>query len=154
MTAKRGLIALAQVAIAATFFFFSENLDDDDYESLGNSASIKDINDVLVSMCQRITTEEDQEILSPSVRKGATLVLAMPDRLPKQKTNSLKSRFGMIAIVANHLDKTGLIKFLETSDGGGYFPTFRYQQLLRRRAAGRLFEICHQLAQPAQEENV
>lgn len=154
VVAKRGLIALAQVAIAATFFPTAGDLDDDDYESLGNSASIKDINDVLVSMCNRIITEEDQEVISPSVRKGATLILEMPDRLPKQKTNTLKSRFGMIAIVANHLDKTGLIKYLETSDGGGFFPTYRYQQLLRRRAAGRLFEICHQLAQPTEEDNV
>jgi|GEM_PF-909177 len=149
--AKRGLMALVQVAVAATFFPTADNLDDDDFEALSKSATAKDINDVLVAMCERIHQEQDQEVIAPSVRKGASMILAMPDLLPTQKTNTLKSRFGAIGIVTSHLDKTGLIKFLDTSDGGGYFPTYRYQQLLKRRAAGRLFEICHEFAQPGSQ---
>ncbi|MBT4287899.1 MAG: hypothetical protein HOD92_11220, partial [Deltaproteobacteria bacterium] len=56
--AKRGLIALTQVAIAATFFPTADDLDDDDYEVLGKSAAIKDMNTVLMNMCDNIVSEE------------------------------------------------------------------------------------------------
>lgn len=151
---RRGLVALVQVAIASAFFPTAEDLDDDDYEALGKSATVKDINEILVAMCERIAKEEDQEIISPSVRRGSDMILGMPDVLPTQKTNTLKSRFGSINIVASHLDKTGLIKFQDNSEGGAWFPTWKYQQLLKRRASGRLFEICHEFAREGMNETI
>lgn len=145
--AKRGLIALIQVAIAATFFPTAEILDDDDYEALGKSATLKDFNAVLLKMCDNVIKEDDQEVIAPSLQKGARWLKALPDSLPKGKTATFRSKWGAISIIANHLDRSGLLKFQKTSDGDCYFPTYRYQQLLRRRAVGHLFDLCHQLAQ-------
>lgn len=144
--AKRGLIALTQVAIAATFFPTADDLDDDDYEALGNSAGIKDMNSVLRNMCDNILSEEDQELIAPSLKKGAELVSSLPDTLPNAKTSTLKYSFGALTIVAKHLDKTGLLNLQKTSDGEVFFPTHKYQQLLKRRSVGRLFDLCHEYA--------
>lgn len=145
--AKRGLIALIQVAIAATFFPTAEILDDDDYEALGKSATLENFNEVLLKMCDNVIKEDDQELISASLQKGARWIKTLPDALPKGKTATFRSKFGAISIIANHLDKSGLLKYHKTSDADCYFPTYKYQQLLRRRAVGHLFDLCHQLAQ-------
>lgn len=149
---RRGLIALVQIAIAATFYPTAEALDDDDYDA-GHSASLTDIHQVLVSMSERISKEtEDEELIAPSVLKASTVVLSLPEARPDGKIPTLKSRYGAIQIVLNQLVQSGLVHLQETSDGKRYNPMFRYQQLLRRRANGRLFEICHSLAEEANQE--
>jgi hypothetical protein len=145
--AKRGLIALVQVAIAATFFPTADDLDDDDYEVLGKSAAIKDMNSVLMNMCENIISEEDQELIAPSLKKGAELVFVLPETLPNAKIPTLKYRYGAITIIAKHLEKSGMLNLQKTSDGEVYFPTYKYQQLLKRRSVGRLFDLCHEYSQ-------
>lgn len=145
--AKRGLIALTQVAIAATFFPTADDLDDDDYEALGTSAAIKDMNSVLMNMSENIINEEDQELIAPSLKKGAELVFTLPETLPNAKTPTLKYRYGALTIIAKHLEKSGMLNLQKTSDGEVYFPTHKYQQLLKRRSVGRLFDLCHEYAQ-------
>lgn len=146
--AKRGIIALIQVAIAATFFPTAEILDDDDYEALGKSATIEDFNAVLLRMCENVVKADDQELIAPSLQKGARWVQTLPDALPKGKTATFRSKIGAITIIVNQLDRSGLIKYHKTSDAECYFPTYKYQQLLRKRAVGHLFDLCHQLAHP------
>jgi len=149
--AKRGLIALTQVAIAATFFPTAEDLDDDDYEVLGKSAAIKDMNTVLMNMCDNIVSEEDQELIAPSLKMGAELIKALPETLPNAKVPTLKYRYGAITIIAKHLEKSGMLNQQKTSDGEVYFPTYKYQQLLKRRSVGRLFDLCHDYSQTPKE---
>ena len=149
---RRGLIALVQVAVAAVFFPTAAVLDEDDDEVLGKSAQIGDIDHVLTAMCRQVTEEEDQELISPSMRKGADLVLSMPEALPEGKIDTLRSRHGAIGIVTRHLDRVGLLKVQETNDGLNFFPTYRYQQLLRKRSVGRLFDLCHEFARQGMEK--
>ncbi len=142
--AKPGLIALVQVAIAATFFPSAESLDDDDW--LSESKSLGDFENVLVGMCERVANAEDPEAVSPFLRQSGETMLAMPEIIPDAKKSTLKSRTGAIGIVVKHLEENRMLKRETTTEGETWFPTYRYQQLLRRRAGGGLFDICHRLA--------
>ncbi len=142
--AQKALVALLQVAIASTFFPTAEQLDDDD-SPIGRSATIKEIYEVLIGICKKLVTTEDKEIIHPGFVKGAELIMNMPESIPTQVRPTLKSVRGAITIVANQLDEQGLLKFEQNREGGCYFVTYRYQQLLKRRSVGRLFDICHQL---------
>ncbi len=149
---KKGLIALVQVAIASSFFPTAEQLDNDDY-LMNQSATVKDMNEILVGMCEKVVKHEDQELVSPYLRKSGEVVLNMPEAIPTGQRPTLKSVRGAIVIVADHLEKQGLLKFEENREGGFYFPTYRYQQILKKRSAGGLFELCQELAQQVREEN-
>ncbi len=142
--AKPGLIALVQVAIAATFFPTAESLDDDDW--LSESKRLNDFDSVLVGMCEKIAGEDDPELVSPFLRQSGEMVLNMPGIIPDAKKSTLKARAGAVAIVVKHLEENRMLKRENTSEGDTFFPTYRYQQMLRRRAGGSLFEICHGLS--------
>ncbi len=141
--AKPGLIALVQVAIAATFFPSAESLDDDDW--LSESKGVRDFDNVLAGMCEKVAREDDPELVPPFLRQSGEIVLNMPEIIPDAKKPTLKSRTGAIGIVVKHLEDNRMIKRENTSEGETWFPTYRYQQLLRRRAGGGLFDICHRL---------
>ena len=142
--AKPGLIALVQVAIAATFFPTAESLDDDDW--LSESKGVRNFDNVLVGMCEKVASEDDPEAVSPFLRQSGETVLTMPEIMPDAKKLTLKSRTGAIGIVVKHLEENRMVKRENTTEGETWFPTYRYQQLLRRRAGGGLFEICHRIA--------
>jgi len=144
---SRGALALVQIGIAATFFPTADRLDDlEGYE--GESIRLQDIREVVIALCQRLAQAraEDPQAVPELLRPGWEYLSNLPVSLPEVQRASLSSLEGCIQIVLSHLKDEGLVQFEETAEGGFYFANRRYQVLLRRRAAGGLFDLCHRLA--------
>lgn len=145
---ERGMIAVLQAAVAATFFPTAAKLDDPD-EAV-ETLRLDDCREVVLNLCHRLAELQsgDSKALPPVLRGAWEVLLALPPiRQPDQQRASLSSLDGALLLVLNQLREQGLVQFQDGADGGYYFPTRRYRLMLARRAAGGLFELCHRLAQ-------
>ncbi len=141
--ASIAIAALTQIAVALSLFPTDNELDED--ESLLNcSTTIKDIYETLVKICTNITKEEDSYDIPIELKTVAELILELPVNIPTQTRPTFKSLNGSVSIIVSHLEDNGLLKFEESMTGGFYFPTYKYHKLLKRRGAGKLFDILHQ----------
>lgn len=138
----KGLLALLQVAIAATFFPTGRMLSAAADEP--PSASLEHLLNVLLELCERLRTEhaDDMELANAGLRETWRAVLAKPLRQPDSKVAALSSLEGMVKMVLKRLEDYGLLK----KEGGGeqdfWLPTPRYRAQLRELAANAIFQKC------------
>ena len=138
-----GLAALVQIAVAFTIFPTDDELDDDD-TVLNRSTTIKDIYGMLIKLCGDIVKDEDSENFPVEMKTTAESILELPVNIPTQTRPTFKSLSGAVTIIVSHLEESGLLKFEDSMTGGFYFPTYKYHKLIKRRGAGRLFDLLHQ----------
>ncbi len=138
----KGILALVQVAIAATFFPSAQHLEDEDV--VGQSSRVQDVEEVLVNLCEELLVQTEQVEVPGHLRIIGQQIINLPSAREGDKRLSFATRHGAIKIVARHLVENGLL--IEEEDGV-YFPRPRYQKMLRFRAVPKLFELCQKVLQ-------
>lgn len=138
----KGLIALLQVAIAATFFptgrMLSEAADEPP------SASLEHLLNVLLELCGQLRDQhaDDAELADAGLRETWRAVLAKPLRQPDSTRAALSSLEGMVKTVLSRLEDYGLLKKERGGEQDFWLPTPRYRAQLRELAANAIFRKC------------
>lgn len=140
-----GAIAIAYVAVAATFFPTDDLLED------GAHALAQRPSDVVRILGSMIRKHADAAGGNP---RGATSwqeLEVLPERLDGSKRASMASLEGLVTIVMSDLGQQGLLR--ESTDGKGllFHPTHRWRVQVRDATGHELFELCGRLSQSSQD---
>jgi len=138
----KGLIALLQVAIAASFFPTGRSLAATSGEPA--SATIEQICNLLLELCEQLKARhaDDAELADAGLREAWRAVLAKPLRQPESSRAALSSLEGMVRTVLSRLEDYSLLKQESGSDGAFWLPTPRYRAQLRELASNSIFAKC------------
>lgn len=159
-TEDRGLIALVQVAVAATFYPTAASLETLDRPV--TTVTVQQIRETLVNLCQQAKAAGagSAACLPAHLEEAWRAVLRKP-QIPAERMEREADRpqraapgnlEGIIRIVLNTLVEAGMVAEEATADGDGFYvPLPRYQLQLRETAADDLFLLCHELATTARD---
>jgi len=138
----KGLLALLQVAIAATFFPTGRLLSAAADEP--PTASLEHLLNVLLELCERLSGEhsDDVELADAGLREAWRAVLAKPLRQPDSKVATLSSLEGMVKLVLKRLEDYGLLKRESGGEQDFWLPTPRYRAQLRELSANAIYSKC------------
>jgi hypothetical protein len=138
----RGLLALLQVSIAATFFPSGRMLSSAADEP--PSATLEHLLNVLLELCEQLRRRhaDDVELADAGLREAWRAVLAKPLRQPESSRAALSSLEGMVRTVLARLEDYGLLKKETGADHDYWLPTPRYRAQLHELAANTVFQKC------------
>ena len=150
----RGLLALIQVAVAATFFPTAASLEIIDRPG-EVSVTVSRIRDNLLALCRRLEQAfvADPKAVPSELREAWRVVLERPILSPSLEKEAGRARRaapreldGIIRIVLNNLEDQGMVRSETSRDEPFYLPLRRYKVQLRELAANEVFDFCHRLA--------
>lgn len=150
----RGLLALIQVAVAATFFPTAASLEIIDRPG-EVSVTVSRIRDNLLALCRRLEQAftADPKAVPSELRETWRVVLERPIFSPSLDREAGRARRaapreldGIIRIVLNNLEDQGMVRSETSRDEPFYLPLRRYKVQLRELAANEVFDFCHRLA--------
>lgn len=154
----RGVLALIQVAVAATFFPSPSSLEAIERAN-EFTATLGRIRENLLGLCHELEKgfAIDPKAVPSELEEGWRIVLRKPtvrdrdDREGRTATRAGTRRLDeMIHLVLSNLVESGMLRREETQGEPFYLPTRRYKVQLRELAANELFGLCHRIANAAQ----
>lgn len=149
----RGVIALIQVAIAATFFPTAESLNDLDRRP--PPATLRQIRDRLIGLCRELERryQAAPTPIMDGLLEGWRAILQKPVLQERAERDGSKGRSraalsnldGTIQIVAQRMCEHGCLSEERTSDVPLYIALHRYRIQLRDLASNALFALCQEM---------
>lgn len=150
----RGLIALIQVAVAATFFPTAASLEFLERAS-EVTATAGRIRENLQTLCRGLEKRftADPAAVPLELEEGWRIVLRKPSVRDRAERDDERARRaatgdldGLVQIVLKNLVDNGMLRREDTQREPFYLPTRRYRVHLREMAANEIFDLCHRIA--------